>query len=296
MNSRTDGNTRTMFDDLQMDVAPEDRRFFKLWLETCEYASEHKKFGQSVTWNLRHIERGKAVVREVGHYMDVKGRRVLDVGCGSGGILIAFAQAGAHCHGVEPGAHRYEWAKVRTQDHGVAADIRMCTLETAGFPDQSFDVIVATDVLEHVDDYRAVTKEICRLLAPGGIFFATVPNCFHWRNIVSENHTGLFGLLLLPMKWREFYVVRIRRYAHSYPVSYFPPCHKLAEICRTSGVATEEPYSISKILQPGSISNRWKRTLLMPRVIRYLALRFVSWFALPQTYTFIARKTGQPTK
>ncbi len=62
-------------------------------------------------------------------------------------------------------------------------------LEKANYPDDYFDVVFASEVLEHVLDPRAMLEEIARVLRPGGLLWATTP---HGRGI-STRLLGLEG-------------------------------------------------------------------------------------------------------
>jgi 2-polyprenyl-3-methyl-5-hydroxy-6-metoxy-1,4-benzoquinol methylase len=275
-------------------VLPEDRDYFDLYAKTCEYAPSDRNYRKSVEWNLSAIARGQCYADAIEQYMPLRGKRALDIGCGSGGVCIAFAQRGALCTGIEPAEYRLEWAVARTRGHQVQATLISKKLEDTDFPDGAFDVITATDVLEHVEDYRIVMRKMCDLLAPGGLIFATVPNGFHVRNILAENHTGLFGVLLLPMKWRPFYVVNVRKAMKSHHVSYFPPCHTLVAICQSRGLVVLEPVEIAKLSHPEGIRRRWLQTVVhaLLRLFPFWPVyhRLISWFLLPPTYTLVAQK------
>lgn len=97
------------------------------------------------------------------------GATVLDVGCGTGAVMEHMKSLGYEAFGVDmsPEALQYCQAKKLTVTLGTA--------ESIAYPDASFDVVLALDVLEHVSDHQAAVKEIARILKPGGIFVATVP-------------------------------------------------------------------------------------------------------------------------
>jgi methionine biosynthesis protein MetW len=104
------------------------------------------------------------------------GGRVLDVGCGSGGLLAALAGHAAHRAGVELSAAAAAAA-------GQVAD-EIVNLPVDGalpFLPGSFDVVVCADVLEHVPDPAATLTSLAGLCRPGGAVVVSVPNVANWQ-------------------------------------------------------------------------------------------------------------------
>ena len=95
--------------------------------------------------------------------------RVLDAGCGTGRNLVEFGALGSVA-GVDPAAEAVAAARGR----GVG-DVRQAPLEDLPYGDSEFDLLLATDVLEHVDDDRAALRELRRVAAPGALLLVTVP-------------------------------------------------------------------------------------------------------------------------
>jgi SAM-dependent methyltransferase len=99
--------------------------------------------------------------------------RLLDVGCGTGRNLVEFGRLGiAEGIGVSPQAVDF------CQSRGVEG-VRQGALEELPFEDGRFDILLATDVIEHLDDDRHALLEPRRVAAPGGRLVVTVP-AYRW--------------------------------------------------------------------------------------------------------------------
>ena len=103
-------------------------------------------------------------------------RRVLEVGCGSGRVLVELADRGWSVHGLEPSA-----AAVTTLKAHRDLPVTVGTIEQAEFPSGSFDLIIANMVLEHLHDPAADVTRLRTWLRPGGHLTGSVPNCASWE-------------------------------------------------------------------------------------------------------------------
>ena len=95
----------------------------------------------------------------------------MDIGCATGQFLATMADHGWQATGVEPSAFAADYARKTFN-----LKVHQGTLETAALADASFDVVTQWDVLEHVIDPRQTLAIISRLLKPGGIYVASLPN------------------------------------------------------------------------------------------------------------------------
>lgn len=122
------------------------------------------------------------------------GSRVLDLGAGAGGMLVALADRGvALAVGLEVDPARHRLARIRTRGGSNIT----CVLSPDGrvrYPDGFFDIVICCHVVEHVEDPRALFREIARVLRPGGRAFVSCPN----RLWPLEPHSGLPGVTYLP--------------------------------------------------------------------------------------------------
>ncbi len=110
------------------------------------------------------------------------GHRVLDLGCGEGRHAITvYMHAKVQVVAVDRCPTDVATARGRVDDFTVSAspDRRIDFLIGDGlmlpFPESSFDRIICSEVLEHIPDYRAMLREIVRVLKPGGLLAVSVP-------------------------------------------------------------------------------------------------------------------------
>jgi SAM-dependent methyltransferase len=94
--------------------------------------------------------------------------RILDAGCGTGRNLEEYARLG-RAVGVEPARPAVEYCRAR----GI--EVHEGTLDELPFEDASFDLIFASDVLEHIEDDVEAMRELRRVAAPRARFVITVP-------------------------------------------------------------------------------------------------------------------------
>jgi 2-polyprenyl-3-methyl-5-hydroxy-6-metoxy-1,4-benzoquinol methylase len=97
--------------------------------------------------------------------------RLCEIGCATGGFLMAAKNWGFDVTGVEISK---PMAKYGREEIGL--DIKAGTIHDAGFAKESFDVVYSWHCLEHTPNFREVVAEIYRILKPGGVFMLGIPN------------------------------------------------------------------------------------------------------------------------
>jgi 2-polyprenyl-6-hydroxyphenyl methylase/3-demethylubiquinone-9 3-methyltransferase len=105
------------------------------------------------------------------------GLQVLDLGCRTGALSQHYA-AGNSLVGVDVDRNALDAAEARLGIETVWADAE----EELPFPDASFDVVVAGELLEHLADPAAAVAHVRRVLKPGGRFVGSVPNAFRLKS------------------------------------------------------------------------------------------------------------------
>lgn len=123
--------------------------------------------------------------------------KLLDLGCGDGRFLTLMRDAGWDVTGIEPDPTA---AKVAQQELGTSVTVGC--LEDAGFPDESFDAVTLSHVIEHVHDPIALLSECRRVLKPGGNVVIATPNITSlghkefgssWRGLEPPRHLHIFS-------------------------------------------------------------------------------------------------------
>jgi 2-polyprenyl-3-methyl-5-hydroxy-6-metoxy-1,4-benzoquinol methylase len=100
------------------------------------------------------------------------GKRLLEIGCGTGDFLLAAQSRSLEVNGVE-----FSPVSVVTANRRLGAElVQQGTIENASFPRQHFDVIAACDVIEHTRSPKEFLARAYSLLRPGGVIFLVTPS------------------------------------------------------------------------------------------------------------------------
>ena len=103
------------------------------------------------------------------------GKRVLDLGCGSGYGAAMLARSAANVTGVDVARDAVDHAS----SHYARDNLGFLPIDPGQplpFPAASFDLVTSFQVIEHVSDVRGYLREIKRVLAPGGVFIVATPD------------------------------------------------------------------------------------------------------------------------
>ena len=154
----------------------------------------------------------------------LKGKRVLDVGCGGGILSEAMAAAGATVTGIDLGDKPLKVAQLHLLESGLTVEYRNITVEAlADEQPGQYDVVTCMEMLEHVPDPASVVNACARLVKPGGkCFFSTIN-----RNPKSY----LFAIL-----GAEYVLNLLPRGTHDY-ARFITPA-ELARYCRRAELNT----------------------------------------------------------
>jgi SAM-dependent methyltransferase len=101
--------------------------------------------------------------------LESRGTRALDVSCRNGEVMRALAACGFEVRGT-----RFERGLPPVE--GMPIDEGVDLTRGLPYPDESFDLVVLTEVIEHLENHRAALGEVARVLRPGGHLILTTPN------------------------------------------------------------------------------------------------------------------------
>lgn len=178
---------------------------------------------------------------------DVRGRHVLDAGCGSGPLAAQLQARGAVVSGFDTSAAMLDLARRRLAE---GTDLRVADLaEPLPYDDGAFDDVVASLVLHYLRDWTAPLAELRRLLRPGG------------RLIASVHHPAMYKLInpqadyFAVTQWSEQYEFSGQSAVLSY---WHRPLHAMVEDFTGAGFQicgiSEPPWAANtppELLGPG---------------------------------------------
>jgi len=110
------------------------------------------------------------------HAHSLDGLRILDIGCGGGLLAEPMARLGGTVTGIDATPQAIEAARQHAMQSGLEIDYRCMTAEALADSGAMFDVIYASEVIEHVTDRRLFAASIAAMLAPGGTVVITTIN------------------------------------------------------------------------------------------------------------------------
>lgn len=132
------------------------------------HTDRYRYFNEEATTSERYF------VPYIAAFTAVRGKNVLEVGCGEGGNLVPFARRGCTVTGIDLSRHRINQAADFFNRCGAGGRF-VCTDVLEYDDNKRYDIIIAHDVIEHVADKAAMLAAIRRLLAPGGVVFVAFP-------------------------------------------------------------------------------------------------------------------------
>ena len=101
---------------------------------------------------------------------------VADIGCGAGTQTLLWAADGHRARGVDISAPLIELARQRAAKMGVSAEFLVGGAAQLPIADASFDIVLVSELLEHLADWESCVNEAVRILRPGGVLYMSTTN------------------------------------------------------------------------------------------------------------------------
>jgi 2-polyprenyl-3-methyl-5-hydroxy-6-metoxy-1,4-benzoquinol methylase len=151
-------------------------------LRTVSFSGSNDDFARALAeTQYQHLPGGrKKLATLIRLASTVRPDRVLDVGCGNGSLAWPLAALGCNVVGADIDSASIEYCRARNR---FASACFVLTDGTLREIDGRFDLIVCSEVLEHLEDPDALISMMCAKLAPAGHLFVTIPNGYGLREI-----------------------------------------------------------------------------------------------------------------
>jgi ubiquinone/menaquinone biosynthesis C-methylase UbiE len=131
-------------------------------IERAIRESFSRYYFKSIPENI--LEADKRLDKTRGYFQDIKGKKILDVGCGKGRYSYWFIKYGADVFGIDPVA---EFLKIACRNVDRA---KFCAASALDLPfrDNSFDYVCCIEALQHISNTQKAISEMSRVLKSGG--------------------------------------------------------------------------------------------------------------------------------
>jgi len=271
----------------------------------AQWASFMKWHPNYEKWLVGRIHQEDYQQARINNLLDVIGdlsrKRILDLGCGMGGLSVALRREGFDVIPLDFNIDYCRITKLRGQRYVLDINPINAMGESLPLKSELFDAITLFDVLEHVQRPAYVLRELYRVLKPGGSVFATVINRYAFR----DPHYHLRLINWVPKKVAEWYIKQRKR------GKSFVPCEdrqKLSEMnyfgfSEFKGLAKSAGFDIKdvaclQISQPSLIRNgRLRKCAQILKSVRLSGLAYLCFRSLSRIYVssfeFVLYKPGE---
>lgn len=245
--------------------------FLKYYADRSETAEE-----------VRHCVALRSTILRVLKASSGEGRcyDVLDIGCAAGTQSTAWAELGHRVHGLDVNEPLLNLAKQRASSRGYEIDFRLGSAAHLPWPDQSMDVCLALELLEHVADWTTCLNECARVIRPGGVLYLSTNNKLCPKQ--SEFNLAFYSWYPATMK-RHFERLAVTsrpdlaNYAVYPAVNWFTPYSLAAELS-ARGFGSLDRFDLIDTSNKGKLAK-----LVVSAVHTVPLLRFAGFCCTPAT-------------
>jgi ubiquinone/menaquinone biosynthesis C-methylase UbiE len=204
---------------------------------------------------------------------------VVDIGCGCGEQSLAWAERGHRVHGLDVNCRFLDIAKKRALHKGFDIDYQLGSAEKLPYPDNSMDVCLAEELLEHVYNWKTCLHEFSRILRLGGIVYISTTN----RLCPSQNEYNLPLYSWYPAsikRYCERRAVTIRRkwvnYA-TYPAVNWFTFYQLRDFLKTEKILAMDRFDVIDSSRLGLFGRLALKSIRMSPLLRWVGHVFTPY-------------------
>ncbi len=212
-------DSRTLWRELIKPVVPGSRKLYELYF----------------IYTFLGVKRGEMLLEVLKRFSPVDGKFFLDVGCGAGGLAIAFTKRSPVTVAFDIDPKYLKVAMAWGEEEGVELNLLLASGEHIPFKDESFDFVACSDIIEHLENPTKMVGEVARVLKEEGIIYLTCPNRISPRIVWRDNHYLLPFFTIFPRKIANAYVKATKRGAFN-EVLFLPLYTEIVKIFEEAGI------------------------------------------------------------
>lgn len=244
------------------------RSLYTSHLPSAEDAEDYDKYytASNLAVPAFIVRRVEEIVEGFSGYRSTN--RLLDIGFGAGTILDVAKKQGWEVYGQEVSGP----AVAQARDKGF--DVFHGDIGSAGYPDEHFDVVTCSEIIEHLPNPHQVLSEVARIIRPGGLFWATTPSAsglsfrllgLRWSVLSPPEHTQLYSRKGMTIMLRNagFSEVRLKTFGlNPSEIVYFFKSKGRDDGSDTDSFdRVETSYALNEKLSSGPVRKRIKGLL-----------------------------------
>jgi 2-polyprenyl-6-hydroxyphenyl methylase/3-demethylubiquinone-9 3-methyltransferase len=222
----------------------------------------------------RFIRVRDAVLRILQRRRPVNGPlQVADIGCGAGAQSAVWAESGHTVHALDINGPLLELGRRRAAAAGYTIDFRLGSATALPWADESMDVCIALELLEHVADWKSCIREFTRIVRPGGALLFTTTN--RLCPVQSEFNLPLYSWYPAPVK-RHYEKLalttrpEIANFARYPAVNWFT-FYGFRQLLKDAGFDSLDRFDIMDVESKGPAARAIVASVRTAPVLRWLA-------------------------
>jgi len=198
---------------------------------------------------------------------DLKTKKILEIGSGSGILIAKLIMEGAECYGIEPDEKMCMSSSYIFQKNDIDIKVVRAIGENIPFKGDYFDLIISFQVVEHVEDVESVIRETKRLLKKNGLIYFVIPNYYSFW----EGHYGVLWLPLFNKSLAKIYVKLLKRDSSFIDTLHFIIPKKIRNIFNDAGLEVVSMGELEWMERMKSVKfNTWGNTYILQKIVLLL--------------------------